>query len=464
MLRWLSYIPRTNKAELLPQPLSAAVDVIDRPVAFKPTKVAYDVRHLIAGTTDESGQWVSGLFDKDSFMEVLADWAKTVVVGRARLGGIPVGVVATENRTVEAVIPADPAAPQTEESVVQQAGGVWYPDSAYKTAQAIEDINQEGLPLFIIANWRGFSGGARDMFQEILKFGSYIVDQLVEFHQPVFVYIPPMAEMRGGAFVVVDSHINPEVMEMYADPESRAGVLEPAGVVTIKFRSNDKKEAMIRTDRSLQQIQMALSDLSLSKEARAELLSQQEARERELQTPYQQVAETFADLHDRADRMQAVGVIRKVVPLERARKFFYWRLRRRLIELKICKEISQVTGKSLDESAAVLEEWFSQSNQHRFSQESQWEDDEVAYHWMEHEQADSIFLRINNLKRIMVKDDIVRLGKENPYTVAEGVLDLLSSLSGEVKERVVSTLKRGVLLRNQSQAEFYEEDRQFIEF
>ena len=162
--------------------------------------------------------------------------------------------------------------------------------------------------------------------------------------------------------------------------------------------------------------------------------------------------------------MQAVGVIRKVVPLERARKFFYWRLRRRLIELKICKEISQVTGKSLDESAAVLEEWFSQSNQHRFSQESQWEDDEVAYHWMEHEQADSIFLRINNLKRIMVKDDIVRLGKENPYTVAEGVLDLLSSLSGEVKERVVSTLKRGVLLRNQSQAEFYEEDRQFIEF
>ena len=83
---------------------------------------------------------------------------------------------------------------------------------------------------------------------------------------------------------------------------------------------------------------------------------------------------------------------------------------------------------------------------------------------MEREQADSIFLRLNNLKRNRVKEDIVRLGKENPYTVAEGVLDLLSSLSGEVKERVVSTLKRGVLLRNQSQAEYYEDDRQFIEF
>ena len=38
---------------------------------------------------------------------------------------------------------------------------MWYPDSAFKTAQAINDINMEGLPLIIFANWRGFSGGMR---------------------------------------------------------------------------------------------------------------------------------------------------------------------------------------------------------------------------------------------------------------------------------------------------------------
>ena len=38
---------------------------------------------------------------------------------------------------------------------------MWYPDSAFKTAQAIEDMNREDLPLFIFANWRGFSGGMR---------------------------------------------------------------------------------------------------------------------------------------------------------------------------------------------------------------------------------------------------------------------------------------------------------------
>lgn len=52
----------------------------------------------------------------------------------------------------------------------------------------------------------------------------------------------PNGELRGGAWVVLDPSINPEQMEMYADKESRAGVLEPEGVVEIKsepaFQSN----------------------------------------------------------------------------------------------------------------------------------------------------------------------------------------------------------------------------------
>ncbi len=89
----------------------------------------------------------------------------------------------------------------------------------------------------VFANWRGFSGGTRDMYQEILKFGFYIVDQLVDFKQPVFVYIPPFGELRGGSWVVVDPTINPDMMEMYAAPEGRGNVLEPKGAARIKFRS-----------------------------------------------------------------------------------------------------------------------------------------------------------------------------------------------------------------------------------
>ena len=79
---------------------------------------------------------------------------------------------------------------------------MWFPDSAYKTAQAIHDFNYgERLPLIILANWRGFSGGRKDMYDEVLKFGSYIVENLVAYDQPVFVYIPPTrrcAAARGS--------------------------------------------------------------------------------------------------------------------------------------------------------------------------------------------------------------------------------------------------------------------------
>ena len=80
-----------------------------------------------------------------------------------------------------------------------------------------------------------------------------IVDNLRVYKQPVFVYLPPGCELRGGAWVVVDPTINKEMMEMYADPTSRGGVLEPEGIVSIKFRRKTKEQAMLRLGWSLAQ-------------------------------------------------------------------------------------------------------------------------------------------------------------------------------------------------------------------
>lgn len=59
-------------------------------------------------------------------------------------------------------------------------------------------------------------------------------------------YIPAGAELRGGAWVVVDSQINAAAVEMYADPSARGGVLEPEGVCEIKFRTPDLIKLMHR--------------------------------------------------------------------------------------------------------------------------------------------------------------------------------------------------------------------------
>lgn len=118
-------------------------------------------------------------------------------------------------------------------------------------------MNREGLPLFLLANIRGFSGGQQDMvsriswsilgfsalhislsklvylvhysfqqYDEILKQGAKIVDGLSQYKQPVFIYLPPNAELRGGAWVVLDPTINAQrKIEMFADSNARGGIL-----------------------------------------------------------------------------------------------------------------------------------------------------------------------------------------------------------------------------------------------
>ena len=257
-VKWLSYIPAFRHA---PLPRLLTNDTWDRTIDFVPPKGPYDPRHMLAGQESEDGTYLSGFFDKGSWQETLGGWATSVIVGRGRLGGIPMGAIAVETRTLERVLPADPANPASQEQRIMEAGQVWYPNSAYKTAQAIADFNREGLPLIIFANWRGFSGGQQDMFDQILKYGSYIVDNLTAYKQPVFVHIVPNGELRGGAFVVVDSKIHQEgLMELTVDETARGGVLEPEGLVEIKLRAPQQRLLMERLDPQYAQLKTAGQD------------------------------------------------------------------------------------------------------------------------------------------------------------------------------------------------------------
>lgn len=210
------------------------------------------------------------------------------------------GVIAVETRTIERVIPADPANPSSFEQRIMEAGQVWYPNSAHKTAQAIFDFNREGLPLIIFANWRGFSGGQQDMYDEILKQGSKIVDGLSAYRQPIFVYIVPNGELRGGAWVVLDPSINSEQMEMYCDVDARGGVLEPEGVVEIKMRKDKIARLMERLDETYASLKKASVDTTKTQEERTEAAAQLSRREQLLQPTYKQIALLYADLHEYA--------------------------------------------------------------------------------------------------------------------------------------------------------------------
>lgn len=380
ILRWLSYVPPYVGG---PLPILRSLDPPERSIEYFPEN-SCDPRATICGIQYNSGKWLGGMFDKGSFIETLEGWAKTVVTGRAKLGGIPVGIIAVETQTVMQVIPADPGQLDSHERIVPQAGQVWFPDSATKTAQALLDFNHEELPLFILANWRGFSGGQRDLFEGILQAGSTIVENLRTYKQPVFVYIPMTGELRGGAWVVVDSKINPEHIEMYAEKTAKGNVLEPEGMIEIKFKAKDLIECMGRLDPEIISLNAMLQNVRAGKAiGDVEAIGRNIiARQKKLLPVYTQIATQFAELHDTSLRMAAKGVIKRVVDWASSRSFFYKRLLRRVSEGALVKTVRFAGGEQLSHTSAteLVKKWFLASEQVQAAG-ANWADDDAFFSW-----------------------------------------------------------------------------------
>ncbi|XP_071191760.1 acetyl-CoA carboxylase isoform X3 [Salvelinus alpinus] len=444
LLHWLSYMPKDRSS---PVPIINAKDPIDRLVEFMPTKAPYDPRWMLAGRPGQTpkGPWQSGFFDHGSFMEIMQPWAQSVVVGRARLGGIPTGVVAVETRSVELSIPADPANLDSEAKIIQQAGQVWFPDSAFKTSQAIKDLNREGLPLMVFANWRGFSGGMKDMYDQVLKFGAYIVDGLREYRQPVLVYIPPQAELRGGSWVVIDPTINPRHMEMYADKDSRGGVLEPEGTVEIKFRKKDLVKTMRRVDPVYMGLAERLGTPELGPPERKELETKLKEREEFLLPIYHQVAVQFADLHDTPGRMQEKGVITDILEWRTSRHFFYWRLRRLLLEDTVKMKIQVANSELTDgQIQAMLRRWFVEAE--GTVKAYLWDSNEEVVEWLEKQLKEEEGARsivdenIKYIRRDHILKQIRSLVQANPEVAMDSIVHMTQHISPTQRAEVVRIL------------------------
>lgn len=394
ILQWLSFVPKTIDAIT---PVRQSTDPVNREVAWRPTPTPYDPRHMLTGADGKLG-----FFDEGSFKEYLGGWGKSVVIGRGRLGGIPMGAITVETRLVEKIIPADPADPNSREAVMPQAGQVLFPDSSYKTAQALNDFNNEGLPVMIFANWRGFSGGSRDMSGEILKFGSMIVDALREYKHPIYIYFPPYGELRGGSWVVVDPTINEDKMTMFSDPDARGGILEPAGIVEIKFRLADRLKAMHRIDPQLKMLDAELESTDDTDTSAQEAIKDQiSAREELLKPVYLQAATTFADLHDKTGRMKAKGVIKEAVPWAESREYFFYLAKRRIAQDSYVSQLTAADSSLNAKSALEILKGMCSAN---------WDDDKAVLQYYSSNDA-TISAKINEMKTVSIKAQIEQLQK-----------------------------------------------------
>jgi len=283
--------------------------------------------------------------------------------------------------------------------------------------------------LIIFANWRGFSGGQQDMYDEVLKHGSKIVDGLSSYKQPVFVYIVPNGELRGGAWVVLDPSINSEQMEMYADVDARAGVLEPEGIVEIKIRRDKILGLMERLDPTYASLKRDSKDSSRNAEEKATAATALTKRETLLQPAYKQIALLYADLHDRTGRMEAKGCAKPAV-WKNARRHFYWAVRARVARSAALADILEASpGSSLEYRIRLLNSVASLEPDTDYR--------EVAETLENLDLSQTIIqLKADHLMRLLIE-----LAKEDRKATMDGFIRLADHLSEEDRASLISVLQ-----------------------
>jgi len=238
--------------------------------------------------------------------------------------------------------------------------------------------------------------------------------------------------------VVFDTTINPQKNEIYAQEDTRGGVLEPEGIVGIKYRKEKQLETMARNDPTYGALKRKLNDPATPQDQLQTIKAQMNEREKTLLPIYGQIAIQFADLHDRAGRMKAKGVIRQALKWQNARRFFYWRLRRRLNEEYIIKKLVAVapTDDIASTRARGLEMLNAWSNIPNFAT-----DDMSVATWYE-ENRQNVQDRVVKLKSEATALKVAQLISEDRDSGLRGVMSLLSNLPTAEKEQVLKMFSK----------------------
>ena len=211
--RFLGFLPSSNREA---PPLRPTEDPIDRQepsldslVPDNPNK-PYDIKELIRKTADEG-----------VFFELQPDWAANIVIGFARYGGQPVGVVANQPMVLAGCLDID---------------------SARKGGRFVRFCDAFNLPIVTFVDVPGFLPGTVQEYGGIIKHGAKLLFAYAEATVPKVTLITRKA--YGGAYDVMSSkHLRGDVN--YAWPQAEIAVMGAKGAVEIIFRQDIGDEEKI---------------------------------------------------------------------------------------------------------------------------------------------------------------------------------------------------------------------------
>jgi propionyl-CoA carboxylase beta chain len=200
----LGYLPSNNLDE---PPRRETTDPVDREdpdldqlVPDQPNQ-PYDMHDLIGAVVDDGG-----------FLEVHAHFARNIVVGFARLGSRPVGIVANQPAVLAGCLDID---------------------ASVKAARFVRFCDAFNLPLVTFEDVPGFLPGVRQEHGGIIRHGAKLLYAFAEATVPKITVITRKA--YGGAYCVMSSkHLRTDFN--YAYPTAEIAVMGPEGAVNVLYR------------------------------------------------------------------------------------------------------------------------------------------------------------------------------------------------------------------------------------
>lgn len=199
----LSYLPQNNLED---PPVVPCTDPIDKLIpelntiipdnANKPYDVKDVIRHIV---------------DDGDFFEIHADYAKSIVVGFARLNGIPVGIVANQPAYLAGVLDCD---------------------SSRKGARFVRFCDAFNIPIVSLVDVPGFLPGTGQEYSGVIVHGAKLLYAYGEATVPKLTVV--LRKAYGGAYIVMGSkHLKADVN--FAWPTAEIAVMGPKGASEIIF-------------------------------------------------------------------------------------------------------------------------------------------------------------------------------------------------------------------------------------
>jgi len=204
----LSYLPSNNMDQA---PVLACDDPVDRvlpeldDVVPENSNQPYDMQRIIEATVDAG-----------SFLEVHAHFARNAIVGFARIGGRPIGMVANQPLHLAGCLDIN---------------------ASNKIARFIRFCDCFNLPVVTFEDVPGYLPGTQQEWGGIIRHGAKIVYAYAEATVPKITVIT--RKSYGGAYCVMGSkHVRADVNLAY--PSAEIAVMGADGAVNIIFRGDLK--------------------------------------------------------------------------------------------------------------------------------------------------------------------------------------------------------------------------------